>query len=395
MDRVLMIADDLTGALDAGIAFRAAGVRTCVGRGDYFLREPAAAECGAVVSVVPSRHVPAEESYRMVYDAVSKAAGQGFTCIYKKTDSALRGNVGAELTAAMDAAGEKRLYFAPAFPAMDRVTRGGIQYIDGDVPVAESVFGSDPFNPVKHSSVSEIIAETCGTPVIGPGDLQPDGITLYDAGSREDLLAAARDAFRRRGAVLAAGCAGFASVLPEVLDLERDAQGDEKPGAGLMVFCGSVNPISLQQCRRAAEGGAPHFRLIEDGRFLPEGGVAEKMARAAAEKGISVMDTGALPDSSDPDPAGTGRAVAERMSLVISAAADMLPDAAVFVIGGDTLIALTDRLGTETLYPERELLPGVVLFRYVYRGQTRHMISKSGGFGGPDLIAEVREKLCE
>lgn len=59
--------------------------------------------------------------------------------IYKKTDSALRGNIGAELGALVAASGQKILPFVPAFPQMNRITKGGIHYIDG-VPVTESSF---------------------------------------------------------------------------------------------------------------------------------------------------------------------------------------------------------------------------------------------------------------
>lgn len=73
---------------------------------------------------------------------------------------------------------------------MKRVTRNGIQYIDGDIPVAESVFRQDPFNPVRHSAVADVIAET--TSVIAyPGDLNredyPAGIAVFDAQTDEDI----------------------------------------------------------------------------------------------------------------------------------------------------------------------------------------------------------------
>lgn len=92
-----------------------------------------------------------------MFSALPKTAeAAGIPYIYKKTDSALRGNIGCELNAVMDASGEACLIFAPAFPQMGRVTRRGIHYIDG-VPVADSVFGKDPFEPVTESSVREIV----------------------------------------------------------------------------------------------------------------------------------------------------------------------------------------------------------------------------------------------
>mgnify|MGYP000093217377 CR=1 FL=1 len=69
----------------------------------------------------------------------------GVFSIYKKTDSALRGNIGAELSALLKTSGERQLPFLPAFPQIDRVTRDGVHYISG-VPVTESPFGIDPLS---------------------------------------------------------------------------------------------------------------------------------------------------------------------------------------------------------------------------------------------------------
>ena len=161
MVKLLMIADDFTGALDTGVQFAVRGARTCVVTDPAYDFSQTKAETEVLVLDVETRHLTPEAAYQRVFRAVRDALGAGFTCIYKKTDSALRGNVGAELTAVLDAAGADRLAFLPALPKMNRVTRGGVHYIDG-VPVAESVFGRDPFEPVTASSVEEIIAAQSG-----------------------------------------------------------------------------------------------------------------------------------------------------------------------------------------------------------------------------------------
>lgn len=85
-----------------------------------------------------------------------QAVAQKVPYIYKKTDSALRGNIGAELGALLRASGEQALPFLPAYPQIGRCTREGVHYIDGQ-PVAQSVFGIDPFEPVRHSRVADLI----------------------------------------------------------------------------------------------------------------------------------------------------------------------------------------------------------------------------------------------
>ena len=157
MVRLLIIADDFTGALDTGVQFTARGARTCVATDPAYDFSRADAEAQVLVLDAETRHLRPEAAYGVVFRAVENALKFGFTYIYKKTDSALRGNVGAELTAVMNAAGADSLAFIPALPKMNRVTRKGVHYIDG-VPVAQSVFGQDPFEPVRFSSVKEFVA---------------------------------------------------------------------------------------------------------------------------------------------------------------------------------------------------------------------------------------------
>ena len=111
-----------------------------------------------------TRHLPPSQAGAIVEGIVRRAVEQKVPYIYKKTDSALRGNVGAELGALLAASGEKALPFLPAYPQIDRCTRGGVHYIEGR-PVAESVFGIDPFEPVRHSDIAGLIGAQSGVPV--------------------------------------------------------------------------------------------------------------------------------------------------------------------------------------------------------------------------------------
>ena len=62
---------------------------------------------------------------------------------------------------------------------------------------------------------------------------------------------------------------------------------------------------------------------------------------------------------------------------------------------GDTLLAAMNRLGQEELIPIREITPGVVLSQIRYREHTYNLLSKSGGFGSKDLLAQLQEIICK
>ena len=58
--------------------------------------------------------------------------------------------------------------------------------------------------------------------------------------------------------------------------------------------------------------------------------------------------------------------------------------------GGDTLLQVMRCAGVRELEPLCELEKGVVLARCTYRGCTRHVITKSGGFGQAALLTDSR-----
>ena len=131
---LLIIADDFTGALDTGVQFAAYGAATRVMVKD----QVDFASCDAQVLVVDTetRHLPPEKAYQIVEELTRAACRAGIRYIYKKTDSALRGNIGAELAAVLQASNNRQLPFLPAFPQNGRTTRDGIHYVDG-VPVTK------------------------------------------------------------------------------------------------------------------------------------------------------------------------------------------------------------------------------------------------------------------
>ena len=166
---LLIIADDFTGALDTGVQFAAYGAATRVMVKD----QVDFASCDAQVLVVDTetRHLPPEKAYQIVEELTRAACRAGIRYIYKKTDSALRGNIGAELAAVLQASNNRQLPFLPAFPKLNRVTRNGVHYVDGGLfhnfPVSiireecERIIGVNvsPLIPQKYKQTIFHIAE--------------------------------------------------------------------------------------------------------------------------------------------------------------------------------------------------------------------------------------------
>lgn len=414
MIRLLMIADDFTGALDTGVQLAGCGARTRVVTDPAFALD-GAGDAEVLVIDAETRHLPPRRAGEIVGGIVERAVAQGIPHIYKKTDSALRGNVGAELSAMLKASGEDVLPFLPAYPQIGRRTVGGVHYI-GETPVSESVFGVDPFEPVRHARVAELIGEQSGVPVRSlPADAPLPGgagICVYDAASLEDLERTGAALARAGRLRISAGCAGFGAVLPALLGL---AGGEKAPlprlDPRLLVVCGSVNPITLAQLDEAEKNGFSRLRLLPRQKLEPDYWRGEAGRRALAEIEAMLAKNGrCILDSNDrggnqptADCAAAMGCDLEALRVRVASGIGQLVGAlltspqvgTLLLTGGDTLLQCMERAGIRELEPVRELEKGVVLARFTYGGRTRYVITKSGGFGQRDLLTRLARRLAE
>ena len=412
MTQLLILADDFTGALDTGVQFASCGASTRVITGqDVSLREYAGT-CEVLVVDAETRHLSAGNARNVVFGYVTQAAGLEIPHIYKKTDSALRGNIGAELAALLEASGEKSLPFLPAFPQMERNTQHGIHYIKG-VPVAESVFGADPFEPVTCSDVPSLIALQTDLPAVScPAADLPDkeGIWIFDASSVEDLQHTADRLAETNRLHVLAGCAGFAAVLPKLLKLGNGKPLPiPSPGSSFTVICGSVNPITMAQVAFAEKAGFAHQRLEPEQKLSSEywqtsegQEMLQKLYRMLEENPHRILDTndsGTNQKTADYAARfGMGiqdirRAISDTIGYLVSRLFSHEAVGTLLVTGGDTLLQCMDYMGIHEIEPLGEMDAGVVLSRFTYRGVTRYVISKSGGFGGETLLVDLAAAL--
>lgn len=408
MVKLFIIADDFTGALDTGVQFATRGAKTRV------ITDPAAdlaanaQDAQVLVMDAETRHLPAAEAYQVVYRAVKQASEMEIPYILKKTDSALRGNIGAELKAVLDATGKTFLPFLPALPGMKRCTVNGIHYIN-EVPVAESVFGKDPFEPVTESDVAKLIALQHAGAVLKcqPAQLpEAEGIAVYDASTQEDLIASAKALLNAGKLGIMSGCAGLGNVLPELLGL---ASGEKvakpKLDPRLLVLCGSVNPITVAQLAWAENHGFAHIHLPPEEKLTGFYASDAGKQRAAEWKQVLAGNPTVIIDANDPDGQNAATAayakehgltvsdlrvkIAASLGQVMGLLFDDEHVGTLLVTGGDTLLQCMNEVGVGVLEPVCEIYSGVVLSRFSLNGVNRYVISKSGGFGQETLLTDM------
>ena len=200
---MIVIADDITGAAEiAGIAFSkgqevrllCSSLVNCdgVAVNETTVIATDTRSMSEVEAVAETRHILRPLSLE----------GDGGRLLFKKTDSALRGHVVAELTALMESTGYQRAVYLPANPTKGRVIKNGLYYIN-KVPIHETAFSYDPEFPAKTSVLKERFP-----------DAEANGIIMPDAESMDDIRNII--GLYNDGKTLFAGAADLFSALLEM-----------------------------------------------------------------------------------------------------------------------------------------------------------------------------------
>lgn len=390
--RLVVLADDMTGALDTGVQFakRGASVALIMPGEDQL-----PVDVQVVVVNAETRHLLPEEAYRRIRDLSAIAMQSGAPYLYIKTDSGMRGNIGPSLSGALEASGAEVAVFAPAYPAMNRTTQNGCQLIDG-TPIAQSVFGQDPVNPVRHSRVRDIIAwrdlqiveVRAGNPLPGTG--RP-AVCVMDAKTDAELNRIAEELHYKGRLTLTAGCAAFSQALIPQMDLPNRQAKLPEVTPPLLVVCGSLNPITHRQLAYGVRQGA-WLGTVQSQQLL-EGDDCVPLLQAAAAQMLTGRNVLIETDGSviGNDPVQTAQRIASRMGELVQRIMAMPQSRThtLMIIGGDTLMGYLSRVNPGDLRIEGEVAPGVVVFSFTDGTRRIRMLSKSGGFGPETLLGDV------
>jgi uncharacterized protein YgbK (DUF1537 family) len=380
-----LIADDLTGACDAGALFAGGG------RVGVFIDADVGPDWGVAAVDTETRALGPAAARERVRGAAGRLAGRiGTGLLFKKIDSTLRGAVGAELDELLAATGRPGALVCPAFPAQGRTVREGILRVGG-LPAHASAIGRDPSFAGDTSEVAAVLRRGAGRPVValplarmrgGAEALrralaaEPGALVVADAESDADLDALAGAALAVPGLVLA-GSAGLARAAASRLGLA----GPPAPlpeGRAWLVVAGSLHPASRAQLR-ALEAAGVAGAIVEEGA---EPDIRALIARLA-EGRPAVLSTREAADAAPQ--------ARSRMAACLAAAAARLlararPDC-VAVTGGDTAHALMRALGADHIALRGAPGSGLALGDLVARpGGPVTLLTKAGGFGPPDLF---------
>lgn len=329
--RLHILADDLTGALDAAAPFASPERPVLLAAGN-------AAPSARTTISTESRHLPPDVAAGSVRSAMENlGAPEPASLWFKKVDSVLRGNPVEETKAMFEAGFFARCIFAPAFPEMGRVTRGGLHF-------TTTPQGRETPAPL-HDLVAAFAA--AGVRAGDVGDMSAP-VWIADAVTQEDLdRLAARH--RHGGFILWAGSRGLAAALagtPARLS---------HPPVGLVV-AGTTHPATRRQMEELSLQAHAQPLIVDP---VP-------LAASAAETA-----TGLLQGLEQAQPA-------------------LKPGQTIIVIGGDTLSIVLGWAQPHRIACIGEAQPGLPLAKLEGgRLDGMMLLSKSGGFGDALLLSRL------
>jgi len=339
MLQLAIVADDLTGALDAAAPFAARGMKVEVALHPGTLAKILTEGADVIAVSTGSRELSPQEAQAAVALAVS-GLPRGVH-LFKKVDSRLKGQIEAELSALEF----RRALVSPAIPAFGRIVRNG------------AVTGFGVPRPIPVSLALGALAGRCLVPdVASEADMAAALATTVDV----DLWVGAR---------------GLAEALAWRLTGQEEPSVVTPAGPRAVFVVGSRDPITTAQ--------VDALRRTEEVCFMPAlNGVIAASPTAGTEAPLILVQ--ALPGTAEMPPERVAANLARGLYPSLTSRCETL-----LLTGGATAEAVLGAIGVERLRLLGECLPGLPVATV---GKLT-VVAKSGGFGDEETLVQVARMI--
>jgi uncharacterized protein YgbK (DUF1537 family) len=424
VEKIAIIADDLTGAADTGVQFHPFFEETVLLPYQQLSLELEAmltATSRALSIYTGSRALEssaAGDRVRVVARQLVKSKSAWF---YKKIDSCLRGNLGAETEALMDELGHDLSFIAPAFPQMGRTTRNNIHLVYG-VPVGQTEISRDPVTPVTESRLSTLMAAQSRYPVghmaLGFLDGAEQNLSeeiqrqanqgikhiIFDATTQAHLDRIARLAFSSSQKILPVGSAGLAASLAALWPKRSSSKEEQiriSARGNHLLVCGTTCAVTRSQIKTLLET-YPYEEVVLEAALLMDLNQRDSLLQKASslQATVSSKDVIIRVGSSAHDGeavASTNRdraseAIVTGLGFFVAAVLQHSQPGFLFATGGDTADAVLRALHAGGIRISGEIVTGMVLGK-LCGGPMNGLavVTKAGAFGHNDALVVLHE----
>jgi D-threonate/D-erythronate kinase len=419
--KIGIIADDLTGANDSGVQLAKKGFSSTV---VFNLEGIQEADSNPDVLVVDtdSRAVSGEEAHEAVVKAASLLFQQGYSHVYKKIDSTLRGNVAAEISAAANIYKPDAVVVVPAFPKVNRTTVDGLHYVNGTL-ITETEFGRDPKTPVAEGFIPALLKKSVEEDItlINLDLIRGSKETLAsfveksmaagkswfvcDSETEEDLKSIAAFFAKLDKKIVWAGSGGLIEYLPAELEVFPQAGQDlKKTSVGqTLIVSGSLSQVTKKQLESLKGLKGIEFieinpvQLVED-TLVADGLAVSKNAShyviyvdSSEANRVAAREAGKRKGYSSNQ---VSEAIANGLAKAAKAFLNQVQDIGGLVLtGGDTSKAVCGELNVNEMELHSEVEAGLPFGRIKSGEKNFWAITKAGGFGNEDSLVKAVEYM--
>jgi uncharacterized protein YgbK (DUF1537 family) len=388
---ILVLADDLTGAAEIAAIGADFGLSTSL-RTAADLQTPATGAGSADTAELEvldtdTRPLSAPDAAARIASILQRLGRPRF--LFKKTDSVLRGQIAAELSAILSALHLSRALLVPQNPSKRRIIRDGRYLIDA-VPLDQTSFREDPEYPRTTSEVLRLLTSTDSSPAIHlvePGATAlPAGISIANA-STDDHVRHWAEIVSHAASLDDAFPAGGADFFRAILHARGLSEQPPRPLPGqpeqTLLLCGSASDYSRGLVAQWHAQGLPVCAMPES---------PQECAQVWAREIAAALDRQGGAIAAIRHPLSPARAVDFRrcMAGAVGHILGTWPAARplrLIVEGGATAAALTDALGWSAFQVLGSLAPGVVLMQ-PRRAPHMQMLIKPGSYPWPPGFPE-------
>ena len=397
-----IIADDLTGSLDTGLQFRKKGLLTIVPL--KIGRKPPPAQ--ALVLNTDSRNLPGKLAYRRVSKVCRNLQAKA---IYKKIDSTMRGNVGQEILAILDARNIPKAIIVPTVPSQGRTVERGILRVHG-IPLLRTSYSRDPFHPIWTSRIADLLRKETGVPTghLTLGEIRKGPVHLAekieknhahllvaDAVLQSDLQSIASAWKLLSGRLLACGSVGLAVELGSPVSRVKKNKSPiaRRP---LLIIAASQNPRTAEQLEEACHRF--DLPMLEPDLLRltnPKSTALEVAALSESIVRISLKSPGVLLATTFQEHLpGKEQWIPRALGKVVIRVLERTRLGGLILTGGDLAMGVCMQLSSSALRIEEEVLPGIPCSTLTDgRFKGLHLVTKAGGFGEKDALWRMIQYL--
>lgn len=391
MKKILLIADDYTGANDTGIKIAERGYEV-----EISLKTDEVIDSDICVIDTESRNISGNDARKIINKTLTSINNlDDYLFIYKKVDSTLRGNIKEECEEIIKYYKPEIVIFNPAYPVLGRKVIDGIHFVN-DLRLKETEFAKDPEKPVEEDDIRKIFDTTSchhSLEEVRNGLTIKEGVNTFDTELDSDLAEIAKKCLDLNKKTLYIGSAGLCDALFDELIIKDPA----------LAIVGSVSKENEMAVEYCAKMGTKVLELslkdfvenkyentlktaletLNSGEDLL---ITTSKNRKSYEESKSYLENKGLNQDKE---------FRRLIEVLVEEVIKKSKLSGLFITGGTTAFNALKALKASGTVLLRELEPGIIISEIKGLESDLFMVSKAGAFGNEKTIynslAEIRK----